>query len=65
MELQHPGFEIGEVIITDVRGKIIFQTSTTEATLTWYTDDVDNGLYLISAKVDSEQLGVEKIIIQH
>ena len=52
-----------EIIITDVTGKLIHQTSLLRNTYLWETGAIQNGIYLIVVKSDDMVFKTEKVII--
>lgn len=58
-------FGQAEVTITDAQGKLLLQQTFSSDTFIWNTRAVQQGLYIVSLRVDGKLLGVEKAIIQH
>jgi hypothetical protein len=57
--------ENAEIIVTDLTGKVVKQTSLTRSTYLWETGSVENGVYLIIIKSNNVLFDAQKVIITH
>ncbi|HYG49406.1 MAG TPA: zinc-dependent metalloprotease, partial [Flavobacteriales bacterium] len=53
-----------EIIMTDLSGRVVYQTMMATNSITLNTNSIDNGIYLVNVKQNNKLIGTQKVVIQ-